>query len=140
MPKSRWIVGLVVSLSLACVPSYLRAFSINGPSEAPNINVGDTILVNRAAYAFRLPYTSLVLFKTGTPERGDIIGIPGGPVEIRENRVSVNGRNYSPVALRPGQYFLLGDNREDSADSRLWGPVSRDLILGAVVYVLKKAE
>jgi signal peptidase I len=105
-----------------------------------------------------------------------IMGLPGETIEIRENRVIVNGRaipvrdldpadfawvptghpigstvqnedghwitftpgkserrNLPPIRLLDGQYFVLGDNRDDSEDSREFGPVSGDLLLGRVI-------
>ncbi len=96
----------------------------------------------------------------GEPERGDvivfryprdprrdfikrIIGVPGDTVVIREGRVVVNGQalaepylgeptGYSrePTTVPPGFYYVLGDNRNNSSDSHVWGPVPRENIIG----------
>jgi signal peptidase I len=96
----------------------------------------------------------------GEPQRGDIvvfrfprdpsrdfikrvIAVPGDTVEIRQGRVFVNGQfideayineagNYTSATqkIQPGEYFVLGDNRNNSSDSHVWGTVPRDNIIG----------
>lgn len=198
MKRRHLVLVILLSAGLAVLPAYLRAFTVSSPSEAPSINVGDTVLVNEAAYSVRFPYTGIDLFETGSPQRGDmvqtrfpegdavgfkrVIGLPGETLELRENHVVINGRelplhellrdrfqwvpitnrigsvvadeaghwisftpgsghyrNQGPVVVPPAHYFLLGDNRDDSADSRIWGPVSRDRILGKVAGVLRSS-
>jgi signal peptidase I len=96
------------------IPAYLQAFSIHGPSEAPTILLGDRVIVNKAAYVLKAPYTNWTISRTGSPKRGDliaflvpnrgvggvkrVIGIPGDSVKIQENRVIVNGQGF---ATRP---------------------------------------
>lgn len=91
------------------------------------------------------------------------IALPGDTVEIRDGQVSVNGQlltepyvvfrdpsasrthdaqptlsrrdQLQPTVVPPGQYFLLGDNRDNSLDSRFFGPVPRDLIRGRALYL-----
>jgi len=198
--NARWVLLVLAGLSL--VPSYLRAYVLSGPSDIPTVLLGDKVIVNRAAYRLKLPYSTVTLFRTGSPKRGDfvlvqvpndprlrspvikrIMGLPGETIEIRENRVIVNGRaipvrdlnpagfawvpkahpigsvvesedghwitftpgrsehrNHPPVRLSDGQYFVLGDNRDDSEDSREFGPVSEELLLGKVIATFATGE
>lgn len=186
----------IIAAALAITPSYLWPYKLTGASEAPSILVGDTFLVNRAAYDLRVMYTGHVLLHVGAPRRGDIVqaelpthkpilgikrvvGLPGETIEIRENRAIINGqplalqplddrafewvpmrhrmgttvvmedghwcaytpgkseyRNAGPVRLGAREYFLMGDNRDNSLDSRAFGPVTRERIFGKVIAVL----
>src|ERR1017187_5956132 len=112
-PMAGWLrrrlrVLLPISIGLAVLPAYLRAFTVIGRSEAPSITIGSKVLVNEAAYAVRVPYGSATLIRTGSPRRGDmvemffpnrtlrifkrVLGLPGETIELRDNRVLVNGR------------------------------------------------
>lgn len=96
-----------------------------------------------------------------------IVAVPGDTVEIRKKQLFVNGRavrepyavhsdpqtfpaaqglpepyrsrdNFGPVTIKPDEYFVLGDNRDRSADSRYWGSVPRKLVLGRIVAAGEK--
>jgi signal peptidase I len=85
----------------------------------------------------------------GTPLVKRVIGVPGDKVVMSRGQVSINGqpqdepyvhglptgctRYCGPLLLGPGQYFMMGDNRPQSGDSRSFGPVAEDEIIGHVV-------
>ena len=194
LKRHRYAVLAVLAM-LGIVPGYLWPYSLSGASAAPTILVRDTVIVNRAAYDLRLPYCRIGV-RIASPRRGDIvlarlpdvprpafkrvIGLPGETIEVRENRVLIDGRplpvqplsasdftwvppahrmgstvvmedghwaaytpganpdrNSAPRRLAPGEYFLMGDNRDNSLDSRAFGPVDRDSIVGKSIAVLR---
>ena len=156
-------------------------------SMTPTILAGDRIFVNKAAYDLRVPFTNWRVARWGDPQRGDIviffspadgqrlvkriIGLPGDRVQMRDNRLLINGKaaiydrvrsppvtvserfesasqtiqwaggnarwgSFGPVTVAPGHYLVLGDNRDRSSDSRRFGLVSRDRIVGRATRVM----
>ena len=133
-----WIVDIAVVIAFAC---YLDS--------------GDVVLVNRLAYALGSPRRfDIAVFSQGDQafNMKRIIGLPGETVQIRENRVYINGEPLEaeealdvasiaglaeyPMELSEDEYFLLGDNRESSEDSRFSsiGNVKRDQLIGKVWF------
>lgn len=104
----------------------------------------------------------VVIFHAPLPDRDEdfikrLIGMPGDTVQIRQGRVFVNGEalsepyrhdppnatdNFGPVTIPARSYFVLGDNREDSWDSRDWGFVPESNIIGTpvVIYMSVQAD
>lgn len=168
-------------------------------SMRPTIVEGDRIFVNKIAYGLRFPFTSWRVIDFSEPRRGDIvvffcpengvrmvkrvIGLPGDTLELRNNRVIINGgqagyssferatltspddpgsgihrigqetidgqahpimttlaqrsrKYFGPFTVPHDQYFLMGDNRDNSRDSRWFGAVPRDLIVGRASSVV----
>ena len=127
------------------------------PSESMEntIMTGDRIFGNRLAYLFDDPERfDIVIFKYPDDESQRfikrVIGLPGETVEIREGKVYINGSdtplddsftpetpvgNFGPYTVPEGCYFMLGDNRNNSRDSRIWDNpyVKKEKILGKAV-------
>ena len=119
------------------------------------ILTGDRIFGNRLAYLFDDPERfDIVIFKYPDDESQRfikrVIGLPGETVEIREGKVYINGSdtplddsftpetpvgNFGPYTVPEGCYFMLGDNRNNSRDSRMWDNpyVKKEKILGKAV-------
>jgi signal peptidase I len=178
--------------------SIIRPYRLGGASAAPTHCVGEIVWINLAAYDVRLPFTGWVISGWGEPQRGEVVmcvlpgsngrgikrvlAVAGDTVEIRGDRLVVNGEvaryepldpglftyllatnnlgdrflverlrgdsrviscngvgssvsELGPVTVPDGHYFLAGDNRANSWDSRYpeFGPVPRSRILGRVI-------
>lgn len=142
-----------------------QAFKIPTGSMEPNLLVGDHILVNKFIFGAggvgppgfpnrEIERGDVVVFRA--PEGPDedfikrVVAIGGDRVEVRDGVVYVNDepvdepfayhssgyhKDYGPAEIAPGEYFCLGDNRDNSRDSRYWGTVPRRLIKGRAVLV-----
>ena len=128
---------------------------IPSPSMEDTIMTGDRIFGNRLAYVFGDPQRfDIVIFRYPDDESQlfikRIIGLPGETVEIIDGKVYIDGSeaplddsftpetptgNYGPYTVPENCYFMLGDNRNNSKDSRFWQNtfVERDAILGKAV-------
>ncbi len=156
--RQRWKRALLLLIPLLGVTSWLgsssvayvanlRLYQIPTASMAPALAPGDRISVNR---------------RSGTPKRGEIwvfsmpngshlvkrvVGLPGETVEVAGGRVLIDGAPIAepyvtapttyampPVRLGPDEYFMLGDRRNGSNDSHVWGPLPRDRLIGRAEY------
>ncbi len=160
---ARWIVDIFVVLSLAVFVGYVFFYRIpvSGLSMEPTLTNGDQVCVNTALYTFTEPERlDVICFRLTTNEDEDrmtikrIIGLPGETIQIRDSHVYINGaRAYladgfdvaalggiadQEITLGENEYFVLGDNRENSEDSRFSsiGNVKRSQILGKVWVVV----
>lgn len=121
---------------------------VEGQSMEPNLVNGQRLLVNKLAYRFSEPARGDIVV-IDSPRGGAeklikrVVGLPGEIIELRGSRVYINGRlleeyyhpyvglrSYAPTLVPPDHYFLLGDNRDHSGDSRVWGSVPKSLIVG----------
>ena len=153
-----WVVILAAALLVAFVIKQyvVQAFYIPSGSMEHTLNIGDRVLVNKLSYRMHdIHRGDIVVFKRppgegpSSPEIKDLIkrvvGLPGDTVESRDGRIFINDRpleeKYLDDGVRtvpavektvvpPNSYFLMGDNRGNSRDSRFFGAVPKDLIIG----------
>ena len=150
-----WIVDIAVALAFAwfCLHCFGTQVEMVGQSMMPLLKSGDVVLTNRLAYDFGKPdRMDIVVFRREDNKANikRVIGIPGDVIQIRDGWIYLNGEKLEaedglgqvalaglaehPVELGEGEYFLLGDNRDSSEDSRFAniGNVREDQILGKV--------
>ena len=155
----------ITAVALAAVfliRSYIvQPFLVSGSSMVPNFSDGDYLLIDEVTYRFRAPERGeVVVFRYPKNESvyfiKRIIGLPGEKVEVKNNKVTVfNNTNedglvlderYLPENLATlgnaeftvpaDSYFVLGDNRDYSFDSRNWGTLPRADVIGLVQFRL----
>jgi signal peptidase I len=155
-----WEILKIVIIALAIVVPIryflFQPFFVKGQSMEPSFENGDYLIIDEISYRFRDPQRGEVIvfrYPNDTSQRyiKRIIGLPGETVEIKEGKVIIYNQSgerileeteylnpsvYTPgdlrMTLREGEYFVLGDNRIASSDSRRWGSVPENDIIGQV--------
>ena len=127
----------VVFISVYVIYGFIaQPFLVQGASMEPNFYSGDYLLVDEATYYFREPARGeVIVFKN--PNNVDefyikrIVGLPGEQVVINDGEVIVDGEKVDESYLADASH-IDGDNRPQSFDSRNWGPLGEDFIIGVV--------
>jgi signal peptidase I len=157
------VIGGGIAIALLVEAFLIQAFWIPSPSMEPTLDVGDRVLVNKLSYKFHdVNRGDVVVFErppgASTGQNDEIkdlikrvIAVGGDTVEAKEGNVYVNGDQIDEDYLEPGtptdnlplteipdgQVFVMGDNRTNSEDSRIFGPIDEDAIVGrAFIRVL----
>jgi len=146
---------------LPAVRARSHLLQISNEAMAPTLLPGDHVIAHRAAYHAAEPQRGDVVVYRYPDENGKlflhrVIGVPGDRIEVRDQVISVNERaltepyvrhtdrssmagnvrdNLRPMTIPPDTYFVLGDNREESLDSRFLGSISKEHIVGQAVSI-----
>ncbi|HVC00091.1 MAG TPA: signal peptidase I [Candidatus Dormibacteraeota bacterium] len=151
-----WLRDLAVALALAMfiVVFLYQPVKVEGTSMAPTISDQERIFINKFVYHFEPIHRGdvVVFWYPLDPSKSFIkrvVGLPGETVTIRSGHVYVDGReirepyvlprylddaSYPPVYVPAGEYYVMGDHRDSSNDSRVFGPVPRRYIYGKAVF------
>jgi len=172
-------VAISLSIFLVVYLFLMQPHQVNGQSMIPNFQDGEHVMTDKISYKFREPARGEIVVFHAPPAAGcvegtgcdfikRIIALPGDQVAVRDNALWVNGNklpeSYIPTnfEISPGratlneeiylgqdEYFVSGDNRPHSSDSRSWGAIKKGDIVGRVflrywpiqeISLIRKAE
>ncbi|MBW7474918.1 signal peptidase I [Paenibacillus oenotherae] len=158
-----WGRTLLIAGTVVLLVNYFvfNLSTVEGHSMEPTLQEKEWLFVNKLSYRFGSPdHGDVVILKDPSkdgPQKKKflvkrIIGIPGDTIEIRDAQLYRNGEliieaytdteidddDYGPIKLEADNYYIMGDNRHagGSKDSRVFGPVSRDMIQGRADFIL----
>ncbi len=151
------VTVFVLIFALVIISLAVESNAVTGPAMEPTLHDQDDILVDKASYIFHAPARGdvVVFFAPPAPREKyikRIIGIPGDVITVNNNTVIVDGTtlnetyvdpamqgNLSPPIVNevipPNEYFVMGDGRRYSSDSREWGFVPRANIIGRATFI-----
>lgn len=161
-----WIFQILVALVFGILVgiSLFQSVTMQENSMEPTLQVGERFFVNRALYKVSSPKRDdIIVYKTSGSDDaalhiGRVIGLPGETVQISNGNILINGAVYdenhdfpeisnagvasSGISLESGEYFILGDNRNNSEDSRYGdiGNINKKYIVGKVWFIISPKD
>lgn len=163
LPAGGWEFLKILLISLAIVfpiRAYVaQPFIVEGDSMEPNFSDGQYLIIDEISYRFKEPQRGdVIVFNPPTDQRiffiKRIIGLPGETIKIESGKIILSSdteriileESYLPREIKTGhdislelsekEYFVLGDNRDRSSDSRSWGALRKDNITGKALLRL----
>jgi signal peptidase I len=153
------VIGGALVVALIIRTFFLAAFYIPSESMSPTLEKGDRVLVNKLSYKLHDVHRGDVVVFKRPPNEPDntikdlikrVVALPGETIEVRDCHVLINGRQltepyvkswsntctYPAKTVPANSVFVMGDNRDDSQDSRFFGPISEDLIVGRAFVIV----
>jgi len=153
-------VGIAVVASVLIITFLYQPVRVEGTSMQPELRDQDRLFIDKFFFRFeKIDRGDVVVFHyPRDPEKSYIkrvIGLPGDTVAIRQGRVFIDNqpidepyvprryrdtRSMGELVVPPDEYFVMGDHRSISSDSRDFGPVDRDLIYGKATFIYWPAD
>ena len=161
-----WVFQIMVTLIFGVLVgiSMFQSVTMQESAMEPTLQVGERFFINRAVYKVSSPKRDdIIVYKTSGSDDaalhiGRVIGLPGETVQISNGNILINGAVYNEnkdfpeisnaglasdgVSLESGEYFILGDNRNNSEDSRYGdiGNINKKYIVGKVWFVISPKD
>ncbi len=151
------VLGSAVVVALLLRAFLFQAFFIPSESMEATLRVDDRVLVNKLSYRIGdVQRGEVVVFRRPDDQPGEfrdlikrVIGLPGESIEATDNTIFIDGRvliepyltpgevigDFGPVVIPEGEYFVMGDNRDNSGDSRVFGTVDEDRFIGRAFFL-----
>jgi signal peptidase I len=153
------ILAVAVLAALLLRGFVVQPYFIPSGSMEPTLQINDKVLVNKLAYDFHPVHRGdIIVFGKPADDYSPgikdlikrVIGLPGETISASGGSVYINGQklnepwlpkgtitgDFTPVHIPPGEYFVMGDNRGNSADSRVIGPIAKKLIVGRAFLIV----
>jgi signal peptidase I len=154
-----WLVvlGSAVVVALLLRAFLFQAFYIPSESMEETLRINDRVLVNKLSYDLHdVERGDVIVFRRPDEDAGQfrdlikrVIGLPGESIGARDNTVYINGQeliepyltpgevigDFGPVDIPVGEFFVMGDNRDNSGDSRVFGTIEEDRIIGRAFFL-----
>lgn len=153
---------IIAALVVFVIKEYIaKPFIVSGSSMDPTFKTGQYLIVDELSYRFKRPARGdVIVFKYPDQPSVDfikrVIGLPGETVILDEGKVTIKNKDNpeglpidekyvnsiheskdnAEIILGEKQYFVMGDNRAESFDSRKWGPLDESLIIGRPIFRL----